>query len=206
MDSVILNQLMVKVTGELREFIPRNLFHPLGIGITLERRPLSEDEGRGYLASGFAETLFYNPPKDRFLTDRQYVACELLIYLGHLISIETTDPQRPDVVTNFLNSFNIYYCDYLTEQEKKPFISLLKEGSIDGKMRMNEDRAFLIQCFAEGINRDINSVWLYIQSRVGEAGFLFKTASKSTATTINDRHVKKNDLGRCLTTLNKKMQ
>lgn len=214
MDHEILNRLMVKVTSELSEFIPRNLFHPLGIGITLEKRRLSkedkerglpenkerylsEDEGRGYIASGFAETLFYYPPKDKFLTDRQFVACELLIYLGHLISIETTDPQPPDVITKFLNSFKKYR-DYLTEQEAKPFISLLKEGSCDGIKRMTELRAFLSQCFKDGIDKNINSVWLYIQRQAGEPGFHFKTAGKSSATTIADREVTKDKLERCL--------
>lgn len=127
MDSEILNRLMVKVIHDLRDFIPRNLFHPLEIGIKHNERLLSKEEARGYLASGFAEKLFYIPPKNKFLTGRQYIASELLMHLGHLISIETTDPQKPDVMSNLLKSFRLYR-DYLTEQEAKPFVSLLESG------------------------------------------------------------------------------
>lgn len=137
MDSEILNRLMVKITNELRDFIPRNVFHPLGMGIKFNGRLLSEEEARGCLASGFAEKLFYVPPKNKFLTDRQYIASELLMYLGRFVSIEATDPQRPDVMVNLLESFRRYR-GYLTEQEAQPFISLLKSDPEKSELQVTE--------------------------------------------------------------------
>jgi hypothetical protein len=60
-----------------------------------------------------------------------------------------------------------------------------------------------MSCFEAGIERDINSIWLHIRSNAGKDGFLFKATSGDAATTIDDRHVTKDNLGRCLKNLSK---
>lgn len=66
------------------------------------------------------------------------------------------------------------------------------------KPRTTPFRAFLQTCFRSGVDKNIESVWLYIRNNAGKDKFLFKTASNTTATTIDDKVVKKDALARTL--------
>lgn len=67
--------------------------------------------------------------------------------------------------------------------------------------RINQTRAFLQDCFSTGIEKNIESVWLHIRRNTGKDGFLFVTASKETATTIDGKCIRKKNMGRCLNQL-----
>lgn len=67
--------------------------------------------------------------------------------------------------------------------------------------RTNENQAFLLSCIDKGISANIASIWLHIRERAGEDKFLFKSASKSAATTVDDKKVEKKNLARALTNL-----
>ncbi|MBL8499482.1 MAG: hypothetical protein JNL77_02685 [Nitrosomonas sp.] len=125
MDSEILNRLMVQVIYEIQDFLPANLFHPIGHTVKINNRTLSEEQARGVIASGQAEKLFYVPPKSQFMSLRQRDACELLMHMGHLISLDSTGPEQTRVSDDFYASLKKYFV-HLSEQEAKPFISLLK--------------------------------------------------------------------------------
>lgn len=205
MDSEILNRLMVQVIYEIQDFLPANLFHPIGYAVKINDRTLSEEQARGVIASGQAEKLFYTPPKNQFMSLKQRDACELLMHMGHLISIDSTDPEQPQVSADFYSSLEKYFFNHLSEQEARPFISLLEDdlSAAADNQRMNENRAFLMKCFDDGVGKNIDSVWLHIKKSAGTDGFLFKTASKDSATTIDGKHVKKKNLWRCLRNLSK---
>lgn len=202
MDTETLNRLMMQIFYEIQDFLPANLFHPIGHTLTINDRTLSEEQARGFIASGQAANLFYTPPKNQFMSLKQRDACELLMHMGHLISIDSTDQEQSQVSANFHASLKKYFY-HLSDQEAKPFASLLKDDSSDGAgiRRMTEDRAFLISCFKDGIEKNINSIWLHIRNNAGKEGFRFKTSSRSTATTIDGRKVDKKNLGRCLSEL-----
>lgn len=74
-------------------------------------------------------------------------------------------------------------------------------GKVKKKRRTNETRAFLLACFNQGIEKNIESVWLYIHNNAGKPNFLFKSRSQSQATTVDDKTVKKVDLERTLNRL-----
>lgn len=67
--------------------------------------------------------------------------------------------------------------------------------------RTNQNRAFLLDCFNNGIEKNIESVWLHIVKNAGKDGFLFATASKETATTMFNVRIDKDKLNRCLLNL-----
>jgi hypothetical protein len=67
--------------------------------------------------------------------------------------------------------------------------------------RANENRAFLTACIASGIAPKIDSIWLHIRENVGKGNFMFKTASKSSATTVDGKQVQKKNLARALRNL-----
>lgn len=64
--------------------------------------------------------------------------------------------------------------------------------------RINENRAFLMSCIDQGIHADIESIWLHIRNSAAKENFLFKSASQSTATTVDGKQVQKKNLGRAL--------
>lgn len=64
--------------------------------------------------------------------------------------------------------------------------------------RMNENRAFLRACIKDGIAPDIESIWLHIRAKAGTDAFLFKSASKGSATTVDGKTVQKKNLARVL--------
>jgi hypothetical protein len=64
--------------------------------------------------------------------------------------------------------------------------------------RINGIRAFLMSCIDKGIPPNIESIWLHIRDNASNENFLFKSASQSTATTVDDKQVKKKNLGRAL--------
>jgi hypothetical protein len=70
-----------------------------------------------------------------------------------------------------------------------------------GTLRMNENRAFLLQCEREGIPMNIEAVWLHIRGNSGKDNFLFKSVSKETATTVEGNRVTKKNLARVLAEL-----
>ncbi len=61
-----------------------------------------------------------------------------------------------------------------------------------------KNRAFLQECIDKGISPDIESIWKHIIENAGKPNFLFKTASKITAITINEHQVRKKNLARRL--------
>lgn len=102
------------------------------------------------------------------MTARQYVVCKLLIPLGELIVIEINEPtteldifllsseqlndikylsrQRPYVINNFQKSLK-KYLEFLTEQEAKPFASLLESapGRSESQIEDDDDEGRQIQ-------------------------------------------------------------
>jgi len=64
--------------------------------------------------------------------------------------------------------------------------------------RANKNRAFLQDCIDKGVSPMIESIWQHIIANAGKPNFLFKTASKVTATTINEEQVRKKNLARQL--------
>jgi hypothetical protein len=67
-----------------------------------------------------------------------------------------------------------------------------------GIQRITKDRAFLLDLEREGIPMSIEPVWLHIYNNAGKDNFLFKSVSKDTATTRDDKQVKKENLERVL--------
>lgn len=67
-----------------------------------------------------------------------------------------------------------------------------------------QNRAFLHDCIVEGISPNIDAIWQHIIENAGKPNFLFKTANKETAITINNHHVQKKNLARRLKYLLKK--
>jgi hypothetical protein len=64
--------------------------------------------------------------------------------------------------------------------------------------QLSKNRAFLQECIDKGISPDIESIWKHIIENAGKPNFLFKTASKITAITINEHQVRKKNLARRL--------
>ena len=64
--------------------------------------------------------------------------------------------------------------------------------------RVTKNRAFLQDCIDKGVAPKIESIWKHIIANAGKPNFLFKTASKVTATTINEEQVQKKNLARQL--------
>lgn len=125
MNVWILKELRAQVLFDLREFVPKGYFvreNPLIInGVDT-----SHDEKWGYLALALGEKLLYESQAYLLTASaRQTAAIELLISLGMLASFEITHPERPKAINDMQVSLKKYR-DYLTEQEAKPFIFLLK--------------------------------------------------------------------------------
>jgi hypothetical protein len=70
-----------------------------------------------------------------------------------------------------------------------------------GALRINENRAFLLECEREGIRMHIEAIWLHIRRNSGKDNFLFKTVSKETATTVEGNSLTKKNLARVLADL-----
>lgn len=202
-DEILLNRLKKKITSDLWDFLPKGCFK-FESSLNVNGKEFSWDEKWGLIALTQGGQLCYESDCNIInLSPREFLAAKVLYDLGDLASCECTIKPE-EIKTQAKNNLRISlqeYIDQLLDQEKKPFISLLEDGSYDGIKRMTEDRAFLLQCFKDGIENDINSVWLHIQSSLGKDGFRFKSASNCTATTINDRKVTKDNLGRCLNAL-----
>lgn len=64
--------------------------------------------------------------------------------------------------------------------------------------RISQNYAFLLDCERKGIPMNIESIWLHIRENAGKHNFLFKTASKSSATTVDGKRVTKKNLDRVL--------
>jgi hypothetical protein len=64
--------------------------------------------------------------------------------------------------------------------------------------QITKNRAFLQECIDKGISPNIESIWKHIIENAGKPNFLFKTASKITAITINEHQVRKKNLARRL--------
>ena len=84
-----------------------------------------------------------------------------------------------------------------SETNKQGAPVLAKAAPILGN-RINENRAFLQNCISSNIPPNIESIWLHIREHVGRENFLFKSASASTATTIDGKQVQKKNLARTL--------
>ena len=69
------------------------------------------------------------------------------------------------------------------------------------KHRVTENIAFLQVCFENGVENSIESVWQYIRANAGKDNFLFKTASNTTATTVDGNQITKSKLARTLARL-----
>jgi hypothetical protein len=70
-----------------------------------------------------------------------------------------------------------------------------------GVLRINEKRAFLLQCEREGIPMNIEAIWLHIRGNCGKNNFLFQSISKKTATTVEGKPLTKKNLARVLADL-----
>jgi len=73
-----------------------------------------------------------------------------------------------------------------------------KDEGAGKPVRINQIRAFLLDCFKSGADKTIESIWLHIRNNAGKEKFLFKSASNSTATTLDDKKVEKKNLARNL--------
>ena len=66
------------------------------------------------------------------------------------------------------------------------------------KTRVDWKLAFIKKCIRKEIPPDIESIWQHILENVGNDGFLFERASKSTATSVYGKEVEKDKLNRQL--------
>lgn len=73
-------------------------------------------------------------------------------------------------------------------------------GQLKG-VRINFNRAFLLNCFEQGIGKNIESVWQHIRANAGKQDFLFRAASIDSASTIDEKKVHKKNLARTLSSL-----
>lgn len=186
-----------QVKNDLKEFLPEGCFK-LDAGFSVNGKALSWKEKSECMEAMYGNQICYESDCNTInLTPRQYAAAKVLYALGNLTDSEKTTTEAEEAIEDYLH--------FLSKQEKKPFISLLEDDlSIAGSIqRMNENRAFLTKCFNEGVEKNIDSVWLYIQNNAGTNGFLFETASKDAATKIDGKRVTKKNLGRCLSNLKK---
>jgi len=92
----------------------------------------------------------------------------------------------------------------LTTLAKKPNIQDEKSTPNRKQTRSNENRAFLQDCIDQGISPNIASIWQHIIANAGKQNFLFKTASKATATTVDGDRVERKNLRRVLDRIPKK--
>lgn len=67
-----------------------------------------------------------------------------------------------------------------------------------GLERITADRAFLLDCEKKGVPMNIESIWLHIRNNAEKENFLFKTNNNKTATTVDGKQVKKENLARVL--------
>ena len=89
---------------------------------------------------------------------------------------------------------------------KKPDSDTVVHGvNQDANLRTNtkqtqitKNRAFLQECIDKGISPNIESIWKHIIENAGKPNFLFKSASKITAITLNEHQVRKKNLARRL--------
>ncbi len=87
---------------------------------------------------------------------------------------------------------------------KKPNIQDESSTPNRKQTRINENRAFLLDCLEQGVSHNIASIWQHIIAHAGEPNFLFKTASKLTATLIDGKQVERKNLSRQLDRIPKK--
>jgi len=203
MDYFLLKQLRAQLLHDLKKFIPKYRFIKEG------QKMLSFENGKDISGQLAAESTIYlcqdllTNPQDSILTARQLAASELFVFLETYLLFPCNNESN-EISAKCLKKSLGKYLNYLGKKAK-PFVSLL-ESDLDQtlqqavpqknkKRRVNQFQAFLIECFNEGVEKNIESVWLHIQKHVGEAGFLFKAASKSTATTKDDINVSKKGLG-----------
>ena len=132
MNKSLLNSLRKQVISDIGEdHLPKGCFK-----LELEQRPngrvLSWDEKWGLRALALAATLCNDSDHNTVnLSPRQYSATKVLYDLGELASREfLNNPQETEIQAknNLLVSLH-EYLEYLTEQEAKPFTSLLESQS-----------------------------------------------------------------------------
>jgi len=214
MDYFLLKQLRAQLLHDLKKFLPKYRFIKEG------QKMLSFENGKDISGQLASESTIYlcqdllTNHQDSILTARQLAASELFVFLETYLLFPCNNESN-EIRAKCLKKSLGKYLNYLGKKAK-PFVSL-PESDLDKTIqqavpqknkgrRVNQMRAFLNDCFNKGVEKNIESVWLHIQKHAGEAGFLFKTASKSTATTIYEEDEKKCNLGRRLNTLIKLMQ
>jgi hypothetical protein len=87
-------------------------------------------------------------------------------------------------------------------------IDVAKDVAKKKKTPITEDRAFLQECFKNGVSKDISAVWQYMSKHAGkkvvdgnDENFPFITVGNTSATTTHGKVVKKGNLARTLTAL-----
>ena len=81
-----------------------------------------------------------------------------------------------------------------------------KESTIKAPMRFDKKRAFLLDYLNKEKPPNFASVWQYIQDNAGKENFLFRSASRSTATMTDEEMVEKKNLSRQFGKLLKKIK
>jgi len=81
-----------------------------------------------------------------------------------------------------------------------------KESTVKAPMRFDKKRAFLLGYLNKEKPPNFASVWQYIQDNAGKENFLFRSASRSTATMTDEEMVEKKNLSRQFGKLLKKIK
>ena len=128
MDKALLNRLVKQVTSDLKGFLPVECFK-FEVSWNINGKEPSWDEKWGHIALMLGGKLRYESDCNIInLIPRQYSAAKVLRDLGDLASCEcTSNPEetKTQAKNNLLVSLQEYLEYLTTDQEKKPFISLL---------------------------------------------------------------------------------
>lgn len=93
-------------------------------------------------------------------------------------------------------SRGLSYHSWIDEYVRATGVATPKDGT--KKKRTNQNSAFFLECRRDGIEMNIESIWLHISKNAGKDGFPFTGASHDTATKVDGETVKKDKLGRAL--------
>ncbi len=120
MDSKSIEFLRKLVINELKEFLPKGCFK-LEAELSVNGKEFSWDEKWKCMAAMLGNRICYESDCNIInLTPKQYAASKVLYALGNLTESEETTTEAEEVIKDYLH--------LLPEQEKEPFVSLLKSN------------------------------------------------------------------------------